>query len=58
VGDRARISGAAAVINDVPAGETWGGMPAQRLKDVMREQIAIRKLPALLRRLKKMDVEI
>lgn len=58
VGARARIAGGAAVINNVPPGETWGGMPAKRLKDVMREEIAVRKLPDLLRRLKKMDIDL
>ncbi|MEM1355582.1 MAG: UDP-3-O-(3-hydroxymyristoyl)glucosamine N-acyltransferase [Planctomycetota bacterium] len=58
VGDRARVVGGAAVINEVPPGETWGGMPAKRMQVMWREEVAVRKLPGLLRRLKKMDIEI
>lgn len=58
VGAGAQIAGGSAVINDVPAGEKWGGMPAKLLKEKMREEIAVRKLPDLLRRLKKADLDI
>lgn len=37
IGDGARIGAAAGVMKDVPAGETWGGMPAKPIRQWMRE---------------------
>ncbi|RAK52943.1 UDP-3-O-(3-hydroxymyristoyl)glucosamine N-acyltransferase [Phenylobacterium deserti] len=37
IGDGARIGAAAGVMKDVPAGETWGGMPARPIRQWMRE---------------------
>jgi UDP-3-O-[3-hydroxymyristoyl] glucosamine N-acyltransferase len=44
VGDGATISAAAGVFKDVPAGENWGGVPAQPTKQWHREVIALKKL--------------
>jgi UDP-3-O-[3-hydroxymyristoyl] glucosamine N-acyltransferase len=49
IGDGARLGGASALMNDIPAGETWHGHPAQDAKTTFREFAAIRKLPDLLR---------
>ena len=37
IGDGARIAAAAAVLRDVPAGETWSGHPAKPLRETLRE---------------------
>ncbi len=37
IGDGARVAGAAAVMRDIPPGETWGGLPARPIKRWMRE---------------------
>jgi UDP-3-O-[3-hydroxymyristoyl] glucosamine N-acyltransferase len=37
IGDGARIAAAAGVMRDVPAGETWGGSPAQPVRQWMRQ---------------------
>lgn len=37
IGDRAQIAAAAGVFRDVPAGETWGGVPAKPFRKWMRE---------------------
>jgi UDP-3-O-[3-hydroxymyristoyl] glucosamine N-acyltransferase len=44
VGDGAIISAAAGVFRDIPAGENWGGIPAQPTKQWHREVIALKKL--------------
>lgn len=37
IGDRAQVAAAAGVFRDVPAGETWGGVPGQPIRRWMRE---------------------
>jgi UDP-3-O-[3-hydroxymyristoyl] glucosamine N-acyltransferase len=44
VGDNARISASAGVFRDIPAGENWGGTPAQASKQWHREVIALKRL--------------
>ena len=43
IGTGAQIAATSGVMNDVPAGQTWGGAPAQPLKDLFREVAAVRK---------------
>ena len=37
IGDGARIAAAAGLMHDVPAGQTWGGIPAKPIRQWMRE---------------------
>lgn len=37
IGDGAQIAAAAGLFRDVPAGQTWGGVPAQPIRQWMRE---------------------
>jgi UDP-3-O-[3-hydroxymyristoyl] glucosamine N-acyltransferase len=37
IGDGARIAAAAGLMHNVPAGETWGGVPARPIRQWMRE---------------------
>jgi UDP-3-O-[3-hydroxymyristoyl] glucosamine N-acyltransferase len=44
IGDDARLAGRSAVSKDVPPGETWGGMPAQPFRRLVRERYLIGQL--------------
>ena len=44
IGSGARIAARAAVMSEIPAGETWGGYPAQEIRHALREEAALRKL--------------
>jgi len=37
IGDGARVGAAAGVMKDIPAGETWGGMPARPIRHWLKE---------------------
>jgi UDP-3-O-[3-hydroxymyristoyl] glucosamine N-acyltransferase len=41
-----RIAARAAVMSSIPAGETWGGYPAQEIRHALREEAALRRLAA------------
>jgi UDP-3-O-[3-hydroxymyristoyl] glucosamine N-acyltransferase len=55
IGAGAKVAAYAAVMNDVPPGEEWAGYPAQNAKMAMREILAVRKLPEMLRQMKRSD---
>ncbi|WP_374470578.1 UDP-3-O-(3-hydroxymyristoyl)glucosamine N-acyltransferase [Phenylobacterium sp.] len=46
IGDGARVGAAAGVMKDIPAGETWGGMPARSIRKWMRETAWLAKMAA------------
>jgi UDP-3-O-[3-hydroxymyristoyl] glucosamine N-acyltransferase len=52
IGAGARIAGRAGVTKDVPAGETWGGFPAQPLRSWIRERYLTGRLETMWRALK------
>jgi UDP-3-O-[3-hydroxymyristoyl] glucosamine N-acyltransferase len=47
IGDGARIAGGAGVTKAVPAGEAWGGYPAQPVARWARERYLIGRLEAI-----------
>lgn len=49
IGARSRVAGGAAVIENVPEGESWGGYPAGPIKQKLKEELAVRRLPELLK---------
>ncbi|MBC7834142.1 MAG: UDP-3-O-(3-hydroxymyristoyl)glucosamine N-acyltransferase [Phycisphaerales bacterium] len=53
VGAGARIAAKSAVMQDVPAGESWFGYPAQPAASQMRAVVALRSLPAFMRSVRK-----
>jgi len=44
VGTGAQLAARSGVMHDIPAGERWGGAPAQPMRDFFREVNAIRNL--------------
>lgn len=53
VGAGCQIAGGSAVIHDMPNGAQWGGYPAGPLKTKFREQMAVRKLPDMMKKVSK-----
>ncbi|MEN0000768.1 MAG: UDP-3-O-(3-hydroxymyristoyl)glucosamine N-acyltransferase [Pseudomonadota bacterium] len=53
IGDGAMIAAASGVMHDVPAGERWGGIPAQPMQTWFREAATLRKLAASSKNQKK-----
>ena len=51
IGAGARFAARAAVLRDVPAGETWSGMPARRHRDVLRANAALFRLSDMLKQI-------
>ncbi|MEC9373134.1 MAG: UDP-3-O-(3-hydroxymyristoyl)glucosamine N-acyltransferase [Planctomycetota bacterium] len=57
IGAGATIAAQSGVMCDVPPGETWLGAPAMPAKEMMKNFAALRRLPAVLRRLGLSGVE-
>ncbi len=53
VGAGARIAGGSQVMNDVPAGETWAGSPAQEFHKAGRQYAAVRQLPEVMKQVRR-----
>ncbi len=49
IGSGAQLAARTALMNDVPAGEIWGGMPAREIKVEMRHILALQKLSPVAR---------
>ncbi|MBL4702076.1 UDP-3-O-(3-hydroxymyristoyl)glucosamine N-acyltransferase [bacterium AH-315-I18] len=49
IGSGVKLAACAAVMGDIPDGETWMGIPAKEQNTAAREFVAIRKLPELLK---------
>ena len=50
IGNRVTVAAKSGVMHDIPDGQTWLGIPAQRDKQTKRQMIAIQHLPELLHR--------
>jgi UDP-3-O-[3-hydroxymyristoyl] glucosamine N-acyltransferase len=53
IGAGCQIAGGSAVINDMPSGEQWAGYPAGPTKTKFREEMALRKLPEMMKKVSK-----
>ena len=52
IGRGASLAARSGVMSDVPEGATWGGFPAQELRNALREIALVRKLPEWHRQLR------
>jgi UDP-3-O-[3-hydroxymyristoyl] glucosamine N-acyltransferase len=55
VGDQAMFAGRTGVSVDMEGGKKYGGVPAQPLIVYQRQQAAVRKLPELVKRIRKLE---
>jgi len=55
IGSGAMIGAKSGVMNDVPAGESWLGVPAGPTKNTLRQWSAVRKLPGIIHQLAEQD---
>lgn len=58
IGSGCRIAGGAGISGDVPDGEEWLGYNASPAKDAIRELMAMRKLPRLLKDFKQLKQRV
>lgn len=58
IGSNTLISGRAGVTRDLPGGKSYGGKPAQLLRDEMKLQAHIRGLPKLTKRVKSLEAAL
>lgn len=54
IGAGAKLMACTAVMENVPAGATWAGVPGRDAGSALREVAAIRKLPDLVKRMRKL----
>jgi UDP-3-O-[3-hydroxymyristoyl] glucosamine N-acyltransferase len=55
VGPKAILSGRSGVTRNLPGGQVYGGNPAQLLRDEMKMQAHVRRLPKLIARVKALE---
>ncbi|MEM1082745.1 MAG: UDP-3-O-(3-hydroxymyristoyl)glucosamine N-acyltransferase [Verrucomicrobiota bacterium] len=55
IGDQAMLAGRTGASADLEGGKKYGGVPAQPLATHQRQQAAVRKLPDLLKRVRKLE---
>ncbi len=53
IGPQVTLAASSGVTEDIPAGATWAGTPAQEGRQAVRQIFAARKLPGVLKQLKK-----
>lgn len=56
IGPRARLAGGSSYMTDVPPGQDWGGTPGMPLREFFKVQAAMRRIPDLLKKAKKLGL--
>ena len=52
IGAGCQIGARSGIMNDIPDGETWAGFPAKEIRQALKEQAVIRRLPEWSRKLR------
>jgi len=58
IGNQVTVAAKAGVMNDIPDGGKWLGIPAQPDKQAKRQLIAIQHLPELLKRVAELEKKL
>ncbi|HHK40974.1 MAG TPA: UDP-3-O-(3-hydroxymyristoyl)glucosamine N-acyltransferase, partial [Planctomycetaceae bacterium] len=58
LGDGARVAAKSGVMQDIPAGETFAGLPAMPEKEFWRMWVTVTRLPELRKKLKELEREV
>lgn len=58
IGDKVIVAGQSGVMNDIPSGQVVQGAPALPEKQTKRQILALRQLPELLRRVRKLEQQL
>ena len=58
IGESAIIMGQSGVSKDVPAGEKWFGYPARNAIEANKQQVFLKKIPELMKKIKMLEKEI
>jgi UDP-3-O-[3-hydroxymyristoyl] glucosamine N-acyltransferase len=58
IGNQVIVAAKAGVMHDIPDGEKWLGIPAQRDREAKRQMIALQHLPELLRRVAELERQL
>ncbi len=53
IGRGATLAGGSQLMNSIPAGEIWAGSPAQNHRVALKEHVAIRNLPEVMKKVRK-----
>ncbi len=58
IGAGAQLAGGAHVLTDVPPGKIWAGRPAQPCRQASREYASIRRLPKIMKQIKRLQQQL
>jgi UDP-3-O-[3-hydroxymyristoyl] glucosamine N-acyltransferase len=58
IGNQVTVGAKSGVMHDIPDGEKWLGIPAQRIGDMKRQLIAMARLPELLKRIADLEKKL
>lgn len=58
IGNQVIVGAKSGVMHDIPDGETWMWIPAQRDRDIKRQVLALQRLPELLKRVAELEKKL
>jgi UDP-3-O-[3-hydroxymyristoyl] glucosamine N-acyltransferase len=58
IGNHVVVAAKSGVMNNIPDGERWLGIPARPASQMKRQMIALERLPALVRKVAELEKEL